>query len=159
MRTRALRVVAAVLVSCAGVHAQAQPKQAVVETSLGTFIIGLPEESEASLARTLELALELEMDFMSLNMAVPRFGTPFRREAVALGLCDEHELVMDQGGAEAFLPTRTLDRPAMLALKRRMIRRFYLRPTYLWRRMTSAKSLYELGAQAREGLALLCRNV
>lgn len=44
MRTRALRVVAAVLVSCAGVHAQAQPKQAVVETSLGTFIIDLTPE-------------------------------------------------------------------------------------------------------------------
>jgi radical SAM superfamily enzyme YgiQ (UPF0313 family) len=127
--------------------------------TVGTFIIGLPEESRSSLERTLELALELEMDFMSLNMAVPRFGTPFRREALALGLCDERDLVMDQGGAEAFLPTRTLDRGAMLALKRRMIRRFYLRPTYLWRRVTSARSLYELGAQAREGLALLCRNV
>jgi hypothetical protein len=90
---------------------------------------------------------------------VPRFGTPFRREAVALGLCDEGDLVMDQGGADASLPTRTLDRAAMLALKRRMIRRFYLRPGYLWRRMTSASSLYELGAQAREGLALLRRNV
>jgi hypothetical protein len=78
---------------------------------------------------------------------------------VALGLCDEGDLVMDQGGADAFLPTRTLDRAAMLALKRRMIRRFYLRPGYLWRRMTSASSLYELGAQAREGLALLRRNV
>jgi len=47
----------------------------------------------------------------------------------------------------------------MLALNRRMVRRFYLRPSYLWRRATSAKSLFELRSQAREGLALLFRNV
>jgi hypothetical protein len=40
-----------------------------------------------------------------------------------------------------------------------MIRRFYLRPSYLVRRLRDAKSLYELKAQAREGLALFLRNV
>ena len=127
--------------------------------TVGTFIIGLPEESEDSLQRTLDMAVDLDMDFMSLNMAVPRFGTPFRQQALELGLCEEDDLVMDQGGADAFLPTRTLDRSAMLALKKRMIRRFYLRPSYLWRRMRSVRNLYELRAQAREGLALLRRNV
>ena len=127
--------------------------------TVGTFIIGLPEEDERSLERTLELALELELDFMSLNMAVPRFGTPFRARALELGLCSSADLVMDQGGADAFLPTATLDRAAMLALKKRMIRRFYLRPAYLWRRLASVRSLGELEAQAREGLALLARNV
>jgi hypothetical protein len=47
----------------------------------------------------------------------------------------------------------------MPRLKKRMIRRFYLRPGDLWRRVTSVRSLYELRAQAREGLALLRRNV
>ena len=96
---------------------------------------------------------------MSLNMAVPRFGTPFRAQALELGLAQRDDLVMDQGGAQAFLPTRTLDREAMLALKKRMVRRFYLRPSYLWRRMRSVKSLWELRAQAREGWSLLMRNV
>lgn len=127
--------------------------------SVGTFIVGLPEETETSLRRTLDLAVELEMDFMSINVAVPRFGTPFRREAVALGLADEEDLVMDQGGEDAFLPTRTLDRAEVLKLKKAMIRRFYLRPGYLWRRVRSIRSLYELRSQAREGLALLLRNV
>lgn len=127
--------------------------------TVGTFIIGLPEETEDSLRRTLDLALELDLDFMSLNMAVPRFGTPFRAQALELGLAERGDLVMDQGGADAFLPTRTLDRDNMLALKRTMIRRFYLRPSYLFRRLTSVRSLWELGAQAKEGLALLRRNV
>lgn len=127
--------------------------------TVGTFIIGLPEETEDSLRRTLELAIELDMDFMSLNMAVPRFGTPFRKRAIELGIAEARDLVMDQGGADAFLPTRTLDRAAMLALKKSMVRRFYLRPRYLWRRIAAVRSAHELGGQVREGLALLYRNV
>ena len=45
------------------------------------------------------------------------------------------------------------------ALKKKMIRRYYLRPSYLWKRLRSAGSAWELGAQIREGLALLRRNV
>ncbi|HKX45486.1 MAG TPA: radical SAM protein [Planctomycetota bacterium] len=127
--------------------------------TVGTFIVGLPEETEDSLRRTLDLAIGLEMDFMSINMAVPRFGTPFRAQALALGLCDAQDLVMDQGGAAAFLPTSTLDRSTMLRLKKRMVRRFYLRPRYLLRRLRDVASPWELGAQLREGLALLKRNV
>jgi len=127
--------------------------------TVGTFIIGLPEETEESLRRTLELAVALEMDFMSVNMAVPRFGTPFREKAIELGLASTEDLVMDQGGEDAFLPTHTLDRESMLTMKKQMIRRFYLRPSYLWQRLKSVSSLYELRAQAREGLALLRRNV
>ncbi len=133
-------------------------KQAGLRT-VGTFIIGLPEETEETLERTLDMAMALELDFMSVNMAVPRFGTPFRAQALALGIADREDLVMDQGGEDAFLPTRTLDRAAILRLKKRMIRRFYLRPGYLLRRLRGIKSLYELRAQFAEGVALLRRNV
>lgn len=126
--------------------------------TVGTFILGLPEETRESLERTLELAIALELDFLSVNVAVPRFGTPFRAQALELGLADPEDLVMDQAGADAFLPTRTLDRAEMLALKKRLVRRFYLRPGYLWRRLRSVASWGELRAQVREGLALLVRN-
>ena len=95
---------------------------------VGTFLVGLPEDTEESSDRTLEFALELDLDFLSLNVAVPRFGTPFRARAIELGLCTREDLVMDQSGSEAFLPTLTLDRGAIERLKRRMVRRFYLRP-------------------------------
>jgi len=127
--------------------------------TVGTFIIGLPEETEDSLRATLDLALRLELDFMSLNMAVPRFGTPFRARALELGLASRADLVMDQGGADAFLPTHTLDRSTMLDLKKRMIRRFYLRPGYLLRRLGSIRSVHELAGQIGEGFALMRRNV
>jgi hypothetical protein len=47
----------------------------------------------------------------------------------------------------------------MLDLKKSMVRRFYLRPGYLWRRLRSVRSLTELRGQVREGLALISRNL
>jgi anaerobic magnesium-protoporphyrin IX monomethyl ester cyclase len=139
-------------------EAVARAKRAGLRT-VGTFVIGLPEETEDSLRATLDLAIGLDLDFMSLNMAVPRFGTPFRVRALELGLADENDLVMDQGGARAFLPTAALDRRRMLALKKAMVRRFYLRPGWIARRLASARSARELARQAREGVALLARNL
>ena len=127
--------------------------------TVGTFIIGLPEDTHESLQATLDFAIELDLDFMSLNVAVPRFATSFRAEALELGLAEEGELVMDQGGEETFLPTAAMDRAQVLRLKKSMVRRFYLRPGYVWRRLKSVKSVDELRRQAREGLALLGRNL
>jgi len=127
--------------------------------TVGTFILGLPEETESSLERTLELAIDLELDFLSLNVAVPRSGTTFRERALELGLCDAEELVMDQGGEEGCLPSRTLTADDVVRLKRRFNRLFYLRPSYLWKRLRSIGSPYELLAHAREGAALLRRNL
>jgi radical SAM superfamily enzyme YgiQ (UPF0313 family) len=127
--------------------------------TVGTFVIGLPEETRASLEATLELAKRLELDFMSLNMAVPRFGTAFRSRAIDAGLASCDALVMDQGGARAFFETGELGREEMLAFKKRMVRGFYLRPSYLWRRLRAVQSISELRGQVREGLALLTRNL
>ena len=127
--------------------------------TVGTFIVGLPEDTEESLSRTLDLAIDLDLDFMSLNMAVPRFGTPFRARALELGLAREDDLVMDQGGAEAFLETAALDRSRMLALKKSMVRRFYARPAWIARRIGDVRSAGELVRQTREGLALFARNL
>ena len=126
--------------------------------TVGTFIVGLPDETADSLRATLRLAIELDMDFMSLNMAVPRFGTEFRARAIELGLCDPDDLVMDQGGADAFLPTRTLSREQMLDLKKELVRKFYLRPGWLARRALDIRGPRELARQLRDGWALLSRN-
>jgi radical SAM superfamily enzyme YgiQ (UPF0313 family) len=126
--------------------------------TVGTFILGLPEESEATVARTVDYAIELGMDFASFNVAVPRFGTPFRGEALDKGLASLDTRVMDQGGATASMPTLSLSRERMLDLKRQAIRKFYLRPGYLAKRLAGVRTLHELQSQVREGWALLRRN-
>ncbi|MFN0206267.1 MAG: B12-binding domain-containing radical SAM protein [Planctomycetota bacterium] len=126
--------------------------------TVGTFIIGLPEDTEMSIDETVNYAIELQMDYASFNVAVPRVGTAFRISAVERGLADPAARVMDQGGMTASMPTATLSRERMLALKRHAIRKFYLRPSYLLHRLASVRTMHELKSQVREGFALLRRN-
>jgi anaerobic magnesium-protoporphyrin IX monomethyl ester cyclase len=126
--------------------------------TVGTFILGLPEDDRRTVEATIRLACELPLDFASFSVAVPRFGTPLRAQAKAAGLIGDLR-VMDQSGETVAMATHSLSREAVLRLKRRAILAFYLRPAYLWRRLVSVRSLWELRAQVAEGLALLSRNV
>jgi radical SAM superfamily enzyme YgiQ (UPF0313 family) len=126
--------------------------------TVGTFLLGLPEETVASIAATVDLACALPLDFASFNVAVPRHGTPLRLQAIAAGLTDA-ETVMDQAGATIAMPTTTLSREEVATWRRRAVTRFYGRPRYLLRRLRQVDSLYELGAELTEALSLLARTV
>lgn len=126
--------------------------------TVGTFIIGLPEDTRESIEATIRLACDLPLDFASFSVAVPRFGTPLRAQAKADGLIEDLR-VMDQSGESVAMPTHSLSREEVLQLKRQAVRSFYLRPAYLARRLLGVRSLWELRSQLREGLALLSRNV
>jgi len=123
-----------------------------------TFILGLPEETEASLRATLDFACSLRADYASFNVAVPRAGTRLRQRALREGLLDPDQVVMDQSGFEPVLPTRGLTPEQLRAWRRRAVARFYLRPTYLWRRLSRLRTAGELAVQAREAAGLL-RNL
>lgn len=123
--------------------------------TVATFVIGLPEETLETASETIDFLKELDCDYASFNVAVPRVGTALRRNAVSEGLIDSAEMVMDQSGVTIAMPTRTLDRDTVKRLRTEAIRSFYLRPGYLWRRLVSIRSWYELREQISEGMVLV----
>ena len=131
-------------------------RQAGIRT-VATFIVGLPEDTEAGLRATMALARRLDPDFVSYNVAVPRATTGLRESALAEGLYDGAPNP-DQAGDAAAMRTRSLSRDQVAALKRAAVRDFYLRPGYLLRRLSSVSDLRALLAEAREGLALIAKN-
>jgi radical SAM superfamily enzyme YgiQ (UPF0313 family) len=139
-------------------EAFARARRAGLRT-VGTFLIGGPEDDEGSFRRAVEFAVELHCDFASFNVAVPRFGTPWRSSLVREGLADPEEPSMDQAGERVAMPTRFLSRAQVLRAKKRAIRSFYLRPSYLTRRVLALRSFHEARSQFAEGLALLARNL
>jgi radical SAM superfamily enzyme YgiQ (UPF0313 family) len=125
-----------------------------IET-VATFILGLPEETEDSLRKTMALAAELPLDYASFNVAVPRMGTDLRGEALQLELVDERFMVMDQSGSEVAMPTRQLSRETVSRYRRRAVMNFYFRPSYLLRRIMKVRNLGSLARQLRQALALV----
>ncbi len=124
---------------------------------VATAIIGLPEDSRETIQRTMKFLKELEPDFVSYNLAVARSLTDLRKNMLNQKLIINEQ--MDQAGASAQLKTRYLTSEELVKLKKQAVRDFYLRPSYLLRRLFQVKNSFELYALAREGLAVLFKNL
>jgi radical SAM superfamily enzyme YgiQ (UPF0313 family) len=123
--------------------------------TVATFILGLPEETWETACATIEFAKELDPDFVSFNVAVPRGGTPLRQEAINAGLVSPGSAIMDQSGTSVAMPTRYLTKEQVQRLRRKAMLEFYLRPGYLWRKLTAAASPYELKQHLAGGWEML----
>jgi len=125
-----------------------------IET-VGTFILGLPEEDHETMAATLRLLKTIKLDYASFNVAVPRMGTPLRDEAIALGMVDKDLAVMDQSGSDIAMPSRGLTRAEILGYRRKAVFVFYFNARYILRRLARIRSVYDLVRQLRQAAALV----
>lgn len=123
--------------------------------TLGHFIIGLPGETESSVRRTIEFAKELDCDFASFNIAVPALGTKLRSKAISSGWLRDDTLVFDASDSYPIMETPQFSRNQAWEWRRRAVREFYLRPSYLWRRATAANSFYQWKVLASNGWAVV----
>jgi len=123
--------------------------------TLAHFIIGLPGETQETARRTIEFALEIDPDFASFNVASPRLGTSLRKEALERGYISDELTELDNSITFPTMELDTLSKEEVWRLRGEAIRRFYLRPRYLWRRLTGVRSFRELANSAYEGANLL----
>jgi len=124
--------------------------------TIGTFILGLPGETPEDLERTIAFALELGPTYASFNIASPRMGTPLRRQLIERGLI-EPSLDTGLDSSRGYPVFETPDLPAELVwrYRRRALRRFYMRPTYLARRLSKVGTFVELRHCMRNGASVL----
>lgn len=118
---------------------------------LGTFLIGVPGQSKASILNTISFAKEIQADYASFNVAVPRSNTSFRTEALDYGLIDDSLEVMDQSGNEVTIGTGTLSKEEIQKLKNKAYKAFYFRPSYILKRLLNIGSWTEFKIHLTEG--------
>jgi radical SAM superfamily enzyme YgiQ (UPF0313 family) len=121
----------------------------------GTFILGLPGETREQVQKTIAWSLRLPLDFASFNVAVPRAATLLRAEALRAGLISRATQIMDQSGLAGAMRTQQLSAQEVLDLRREALRRFYLRPGYLLRRLLGLRSWRDFFTQAVDGWSVL----
>jgi hypothetical protein len=114
----------------------------------GDFIIGLNSD-EAAVDRMLALAERLRLDYASFNLLVPLFGSRVREQLVREGTLDPFTVGMDTSG------TYGRDHERALVLRNRAARKFYLRPSYLLRRLASVRGREEFLIQFQEMTAMV----
>lgn len=127
--------------------------------TVGTFILGLPGETEETVKRTILFSREIGCDFASFHVAVPRPATDLRKTAVREGKIDEYDYDMDQSGSQIALIPDGMSEHSLLKLKRKAVLGFYLRPGFLLKRLFSLRGVYEGINMVYQGLFLIITNI
>jgi hypothetical protein len=127
--------------------------------TMATFIIGLPGDDENDVNHTIRFALELDPDYASFNVLVPRAATDTRTEALEKGWIQEGHVSLDQSGSFPIMGNEYLNADDVWRLKNEAIRTFYGRPGYWWRRLKNITTFYELRRNLINGWALLSKMV
>jgi len=94
----------------------------------GTFIVGLPGETEETIQETIRFACELDPDTIQVSIAAPYPGTALYREALEHGWLDERGLVDDRGVQLSALHYPHLAHTEIFDSVETFYRRFYFRP-------------------------------
>ncbi|MFH0772364.1 MAG: radical SAM protein [Candidatus Omnitrophota bacterium] len=128
-------------------------KEAGIKT-LGFFMIGFPWDSEASVGDTSNLIKELDCDFIEVHIAMPFEGTPLNTICKELGLIKESPLGYNYFSNPYGAGTLHLKRERLVKIRKDMIRRHYLRPSYVYRTLRACRSAREFSNYAKYGLRL-----
>ncbi len=123
---------------------------------LGYFIIGLPGETRKSVEQTIILAKSLPLDIASFAIATPDVGTRLREEAIDRGWIPPDLLSFDSTDFP-LLARGELSPEEIWRLKKKANRVFYLRPSYLWKRIREIRHWRELQLSLSNALSLFRR--
>jgi len=124
---------------------------------LGYFIIGLPGEDRESILRTIDLAKQLDIDIASFAIATPDLGTKLRKEAL--------EKKWVSSGIEDFdstdfpiLETEKLSKEEVWKLRRKAVKEFYLRPSYLIKRLFKIRNFRDIKIAVSNAISLFSKS-
>ncbi|NOZ85804.1 MAG: radical SAM protein [Deltaproteobacteria bacterium] len=108
------------------------------------FVLGLPGQSEQEVIETLKWAQSLDPAYVSFNLFQYRSGSKLDR-------LDEHAYPSNnKGSSRGRVPLKRL-----MTLKKRAYANIYLRPGYIFKRISKAGSIQEVAELSRAALFLL----
>jgi hopanoid biosynthesis associated radical SAM protein HpnJ len=122
----------------------------------GTFILGLPGETAATIEKTIEFAKQINPHTIQVSLAAPYPGTALYKQAVDNGWLAENDavnLVNDKGVQLAAISYPHLSKQEIFHSMEVFYKRFYFRPTKIWEIVKEMlKSWDVLTRRLREGV-------
>lgn len=114
------------------------------------FIFGLEHETETDIEKTIKYSLSIPIDFASFNIASPLPGSSIREHAIQAGKIKSGEDNFDTLGNKKILGNTNVTSDKLRKLRVKAVRSFYLRPAYIFRRLSRINSLEHLSVQLLE---------
>jgi hopanoid biosynthesis associated radical SAM protein HpnJ len=121
----------------------------------GTFILGLPWETAATIEKTIQFAKEINPHTIQVSLAAPYPGTTLYKQAVAEGWLQEsdaHHLVNEKGVQLAAISYPHLSKEEIFHSMEVFYKRFYFRPSKIWEIVREMLTSWEMTRRRlREG--------
>ncbi len=122
----------------------------------GTFILGLPGETTATIHKTIEFAKEINPHTIQVSLAAPYPGTTLYKQAVDNGWLQENDavnLVNDKGVQLAAISYPHLSKEEIFHSMETFYKRFYFRPGKIWEIVREMLTSWDmLTRRLREGV-------
>lgn len=119
--------------------------EAGIETRC-SFMLALPGETPEMGQKTIDFAIELDLDYAQFFATNPLPGTPLYEDSHSLGTRTPN--VTDYGFSRPFrapfVPNGYRDEQQILSLLKRAHRQFYFRPRYVFKRLKKIRSLDDI---------------
>lgn len=119
-----------------------------------TFIIGHLGETRKTMQDTVNFAIELDVDLFQLNICTPYPGTSLYRELVSSGSLQSEDWNR-YGQGEVLFTQPQISAEEIYRFERYAFRKFYLRPTPIYRMLKRITSLYHMRDYFRAVVFLL----
>ncbi len=119
------------------------------------FIIGLEEETEEDIWNTINYGLRLPLDFASFNVIVPAPGSSVRENLKKKGIPSSELVNFDALGRSGCIGNRHLSGERILELRNKAVKKFYLRPSLLFRILRKTSSWEHFKIQFLEFISIL----
>lgn len=100
----------------------------------GFYVIGFPWENKEHILATKKLIMKSNPDFIEVKMALPFYGTPLYEACKEFGLLVDSPMGSDFFHS-AMSGTKYLSQEEVEKLRRNILLSFYLRPTYILKKM------------------------
>lgn len=123
--------------------------------TLAHFILGLPGETEDSIKDTIKLAKIIKCDFASFNVASPTYGTKLRKVCIENNWIQDELYDFDSSNGYPTIETPYISKEKLWKLRNYAVKSFYLRPSYIFRKLTTIQSISEFKVLIREGISLI----
>ncbi len=122
----------------------------------GTFILGLPGETQDTIAKTIQYAKDINPHTIQVSLAAPYPGTALFRQATENGWLQQHKvinLVNESGVQLAAIGYPHLSREEIYHSVEVFYKRFYFRPNKIWEIVREMMGSWDMTKRRlREGL-------
>lgn len=125
----------------------------------GDFILGLPNENRQTIIKTIHYACSLDIDYASFNLATPLPGSSLKELAIEQKIIGADEQGFDSSGKNQITNFSKVTSRELSLLHKYAVLRFYLRPSYLWRRLKSLSGPEHLQIQFAEATQLFLASL